>query len=82
MVGLGSYADMVSEQRATDGTHGTPRAQMDPCRPSEFGGPTPLQKAGLVAREVYWQFLKPLSGNSKNTMVGMRLIFPGAANAF
>jgi hypothetical protein len=31
-----------------------------------------------AAREVYWQFLKPPSGNSKITMVGMRLSFPFA----
>jgi hypothetical protein len=32
-------------------------AQMRPItRPGKFGGPTPLQKAGLAARKVYWQF--------------------------
>ena len=59
-----------------DGTHDSPVSLEDPLS---------RIKPGSVAREVYWQFSKPLSRNSKNAMVGMRLSFPfcpGAANAF
>jgi hypothetical protein len=56
----------------------TLRAQMGPMTgPASLKDPLRCRKR-LVAREVYWQFLKPLGGNSKNTMVGMRLIFPFA----
>ena len=63
------------------------RASMGPDQQSwDFRGRnTRCRKPGSLVREVYWHFAKPLSRNSKNAMVSMRLLLSlcdGAANAF